>query len=104
MADPKFRARNLAPNDPNIPLLKKRMEDREARAARFRSESARLKDEGNRRFRAGDYHGAMHMYMDAVQALKKPDPILLSNLAASFLKQNMYAFASLKNNTHTNFV
>ncbi|KAL1714479.1 hypothetical protein EV715DRAFT_209481, partial [Schizophyllum commune] len=90
MADPKFRARNLSPNDPNIPLLKKRKEEREVRLARFKSESARLKEEGNKLFRKGDYHGSMHMYIDALKAIRKPDPVLLCNLAASFLKQEMF--------------
>ena len=32
----------------------------------------------------------MHMYIDALKAIHKPDPVLLCNLAASFLKQEMY--------------
>ena len=30
------------------------------------------------------------MYIDALKAIHKPDPVLLCNLAASFLKQEMY--------------
>lgn len=101
-----FRQRALLPSDPNIPLLESRAKARASRRAFNKTEAERIKNEvgwlsnfvkifdqkcsfqGNDAFRTADYPLALMKY-DKALSVGGANPIILCNLAATYLKMGM---------------
>lgn len=69
--------------------LAKRKEQRAINSAQRREKAEKLKNDGNRLFKDGDYKGASRVYAQAVE-LFGPRPVLMSNLAAAYMKLELY--------------
>ncbi|KIJ67435.1 hypothetical protein HYDPIDRAFT_25888 [Hydnomerulius pinastri MD-312] len=75
-------------------VLQERASKRAAKAEERTARSEKLKDEGNALFRKGDYLGAAEFYQKAVAIHSSvAKPVLLTNLAAAYLKLGMAAEA-----------
>ncbi|KAF9220691.1 TPR-like protein [Gyrodon lividus] len=75
-------------------MLQARASKRAAKAEERRAKSEKLKEDGNTFYRSGDYLSATECYQKAI-AVHGPTtkPVLLTNLAATYLKLEMFAEA-----------
>ncbi|GLB35584.1 hypothetical protein LshimejAT787_0211490 [Lyophyllum shimeji] len=76
----------------------RRAEKRKARAAERAKELEDLKEAGNKLFTAGDYLGAVKVYKAIVDDFGQK-PVLMSNLAAAYLKLEEYVGAEVAAST-----
>lgn len=73
--------------------LAKRKEQRAINSAQRREKAEKLKNDGNRLFKDGDYKGASRVYAQAVE-LFGPRPVLMSNLAAAYMKLELFVIST----------